>query len=330
MRELLTGMFRQETHPRRREKYQEQLWEPTGLPWELGVNPGNSHPSAPQGGQEQPGFPGINQDQDSSKAVPTFQGRRSLRSSFPQHLLQTLEVSQGAAMSWGAKIPQICSQRLQEPQETPPGAALGFGQTPQGHQPQHGLFQRDGATGGCTKPFLFSSSKPRIHPGIQQWPQRHFHGARDESGITKNAKKHKSMDPPWTTEEREFLTFTLGRNLPLSLEFPRNGVPCVAQLQLHTWLRSCSYTKHPEGPLGRTRDPWEGTRDTKKGGDRSLCCPTGPNPSSSSAHGHSQSVPEHPRSSTGGVSSAQRCETRQELILGAQVPSFPEDAPHLP
>lgn len=74
-------MFRQETHPRRREKYREQHQEPTGLPWELRDNPGNSHPSAPQGEQEQPGFPGVTQNKDSPKAVPTFRGRTSLRSS---------------------------------------------------------------------------------------------------------------------------------------------------------------------------------------------------------------------------------------------------------
>lgn len=52
----------------------------TGLPWELGNNPGNSHPSAPQEEQEQPGFPGINHNKDSPKAVPTFQGTTSLSS----------------------------------------------------------------------------------------------------------------------------------------------------------------------------------------------------------------------------------------------------------
>lgn len=88
-------MFRQETHPGRREKYREQLWEPAGLPWELGDNPGNSHPSAPQGGQEQLGFPGINQNKDSSKPVPTFQHRTSLRSNSLPPFLQTLQVAQG-------------------------------------------------------------------------------------------------------------------------------------------------------------------------------------------------------------------------------------------
>lgn len=143
-----------------------------GLPWELGNNPGNSHPSAAQGEQEQPGFPGITQNKDSPKALPTFQGRTSLRNSFLQPFLQPLEVSQGAAVSRGVKIPQVCSQRPQEPQETLPGPALGFGHTPRSHQ---GLVQRGQShsslnpTGGHPKPFLFSSSKARIHPGIQQW-----------------------------------------------------------------------------------------------------------------------------------------------------------------
>lgn len=156
-----------------------------GLPWELGNNPGNSHPSAAQGKQEQPGFPGITQNKDSPKALPTFQGRTSLRSSFLQPFLQPLEVSQGAAMSRGVKIPQVCSQRPQEPQETLPGPGLGFGHTPRSHQ---GLVQRGQSHRRPPKTlfaFQFQGQDPSWDPAVAAQapqPQQHFHRARKNLG----------------------------------------------------------------------------------------------------------------------------------------------------
>lgn len=194
------GMFGQETHPRRREKYREQLWEPTGLPWELGNNPGNSHPSAPHRGQEQPGFPGINQDtskaEQASGAAPC------------NPLCKSWRCPREQPWPGAGKIPQICSQRPQEPQETPPGPALGFGQTPHGHQPPAGAGpEQVEPQEAAQNPFFFPVPSPGSILGSSTaqapQPQRCFHGARDEFGISKNAKRHKSMDPRRTTEGRD-------------------------------------------------------------------------------------------------------------------------------
>lgn len=151
-------------------------------------------------------FPGITQSKDSPKAVPAFQDRTSLRSSFLQPFLQPLEVSQGAAVSQGMKIPQVCGQRPQEPQEPLPGPALGFGQTPCSHQ---GLSRGDRASAASIpqeatpNPFCFPVPRPGSSLGSCRGctaqapqPQQHFHGARDGFGMSKNAKEHKPMDLP--------------------------------------------------------------------------------------------------------------------------------------
>lgn len=129
------------------------------------------------GREEQLGFPGINQSKDSSKPVPTFQSRTCPGSSSLPPFLQTLQVSQGAAVSWGGKIPQICSQN---PQETLPGPALGLGQTPQGHQPPAGAVpegmepQESHRRPHKTLPvFQFQAQDPSWDPAVAALPRPH-------------------------------------------------------------------------------------------------------------------------------------------------------------
>lgn len=165
-------------YPRRRGKV---LRAAPGLPWELGNNPGNCHPSAPQGEQEQPGFAGMKQNKDIPKLCPHSKAEQALGAAS----CKAWECPREQPCPGGLKSPRCAARGHRKHRKhfrTCPGL---WADTPwQGWSPN--------PTGGHPKPFLFSSSKPRIHPGIQQW----LHSPSNEFGITKNSKKHKCMDPP--------------------------------------------------------------------------------------------------------------------------------------
>lgn len=240
------------------------------------------------------GFPGITQNKGSPKAVPTFQAEQAL----------------GAASCSPWKCPGG---------ENPPGVQPeATGSTGDTHRTCPGFGHTGVAPEGTEaqqpqshpNPFCFPVPRPGSTLGSSSGctaqapqPQQHFHGARDGFGMSKNAKEHKPMGLPVPLSKGSS-DIHLGEE-PLTTAIPKGWVPSKAP------GTGPAATQTPQ------RDPWRG--QGTPGGDRALCCPTGTEPSSSSAPQTPPVCPRGshlaPRSSTDSVSSSQRCETHQEFIM---------------